>query len=61
MDTNLRQFTCDLFPQLVSVGDEFVFKVVAINIQGNATSVVSSLMYLASVPDKPANAPTSDI
>jgi len=61
MDSNIRKFTCDRFPQLVSVGDEFVFKVVAINIQGSVESFTSSLMYLASVPNKPASPPTSDV
>jgi len=61
MDSNIRSFTCDRFPQLVSVGDEFVFKVVAINIQGRIESVNSAIMYLASVPSKPANPPSSDI
>lgn len=41
-------------------GSTFLFKIVAFNTQGNVASLPSSPMYLASVPDAPSNAPTSD-
>jgi len=37
-----------------------VFKVVAYNLQGSVTSIVSAPMLLASVPDKPTNPPVAD-
>lgn len=37
-----------------------MFRVIGYNIQGNVISTESAVMYLASVPDKPENAPVSD-
>jgi hypothetical protein len=59
-DPHVTTFTCETFPATVNTGDIFLFKIVAFNIQGSVTSLPSSPMYLASVPDAPSNAPTSD-
>ena len=50
----------DLFPAEAVTGDEFKFRVIASNIQGQVTSTESRLIPLASVPGMPPNAPTSD-
>lgn len=59
-DPYLTQHTCDMFPPGTPIGSPFVFRVTAFNTQGSVQSIVSAQMFLASVPDKPDNAPTSD-
>lgn len=59
-DSYVREFVCDMFPATAVAGDPFLFRVIARNTQGTVTSVESAVMYLASVPDKPAQPPTSD-
>jgi hypothetical protein len=49
-----------MFPVGALIGDPFLFRVIGYNIQGNVVSVESAAIYLASVPDKPDNAPASD-
>ena len=59
-DPNQSEFTCDIFPEGASIGQQFVFRVIGYNIQGQVISSVSDIMFLASVPDKPSKAPESD-
>lgn len=49
-----------MFPNTTVVGDQFRFRIVAFNIQGNVTSLASDPMTLASVPDTPTIGPTND-
>lgn len=59
-DPYVFQFTCELFPLAATIGDPFVFRVIAFNTQGSLASDASAIMYLASVPDQPTNSPVSD-
>lgn len=59
-DPNVNSFTCETFPATSNIGDTFRFKIVAYNIQGSVTSMISSPMILASVPNAPTTAPASD-
>jgi hypothetical protein len=49
-----------MFPNTTVVGDSFRFRIIAFNIQGSVTSIVSDPMTLASVPDTPTLGPTND-
>lgn len=53
-------FKCTIFPATAAVGDVYKFRIVATNVQGTTTSIVSRPMTLASVPGTPAAAPVSD-
>lgn len=59
-DAHISEFECETFPIDAQIGDAFLFRVIAYNTQGSVSSVTSAKMYLASVPDKPLSAPTSD-
>ena len=56
----MTEFTCETFPVGTVIGDEFKFRIVAMNLQGSVTSVESRAIPLASVPGKPPSAPVSD-
>jgi hypothetical protein len=59
-NTYINELKCEIFPSGAKIGDAFLFRVTAYNIQGSVTSVASAKMYLASVPSKPKSAPVSD-
>lgn len=59
-DPYTRSFTVTTFPGTAVVGDVYLFKIRAFNMQGYVDSSISSPMVLASVPGTPINGPLSD-
>ena len=59
-DPSLDEFSCEIFPAGSSLGDRFLFKIVASNQQGSVESFLSAPMLWAGVPAKPSAAPRSD-
>lgn len=53
-------FKCTIFPADSIIGDVYKFKIVATNVQGQTTSIVSRPMTLAAIPGKPSAGPASD-
>lgn len=59
-DPTTLEFTCVIFPVDAAIGDHYKFRIVASNVQGSVTSVVSRPMTLAAIPGSPSAGPASD-
>jgi hypothetical protein len=53
-------FMCTIFPSDAQVGDIYKFRIIASNVQGQVTSIISRPMTLAAIPGAPSAGPLSD-